>query len=210
MKMCEGTPDDFVIGCEESHGILVTPQIRDKDAAGAALLLAELALDQKRQGQTVLDYLDRLAREFGYFRNEGVPVFLRGIQGKTQMQRMLDRLREKPPQRDAGLAGHRRRGLAQRGGPVRTAQGGDGRRFPQRADLSPGRAGQGGAAAQRHRTQGQDVHRGVFGAESPDVPDDVWQATCRDVDGQMRNITEAFVRHALGLIGLDPSAAGVR
>ena len=53
-----GTPEDFVIGCEESHGILVTPQIRDKDAAGAALLLAELALDQKRQGQTVLDYLD--------------------------------------------------------------------------------------------------------------------------------------------------------
>ena len=48
-----GTPDDFVIGCEESHGILVTPQIRDKDAAGAALLLAELALDQKRQGRTV-------------------------------------------------------------------------------------------------------------------------------------------------------------
>ena len=41
--------------CEESHGILVTPQIRDKDAAGGALLLAELALDQKRHGRTVAD-----------------------------------------------------------------------------------------------------------------------------------------------------------
>src|SRR5262249_42680948 len=45
-----GSPADFVIATEESHGILVTPQIRDKDAGAAALLLAELALDQKRKG----------------------------------------------------------------------------------------------------------------------------------------------------------------
>ena len=31
--------------------MLLTPQIRDKDAGAAALLLAELALEQKRQGQ---------------------------------------------------------------------------------------------------------------------------------------------------------------
>src|SRR5262249_4302632 len=28
----QGTPEDFVFGCEESHGVLVTPAIRDKDA----------------------------------------------------------------------------------------------------------------------------------------------------------------------------------
>src|SRR5262249_51264051 len=56
-----GTPEDFIIASEESHGILVTPKIRDKDSAGAALLLAELALDQKRQGRTVLHYLETLA-----------------------------------------------------------------------------------------------------------------------------------------------------
>src|SRR6266542_418812 len=65
-----GTPEDFVIAVEESHGILLTPQIRDKDASAAALVLAELALDQKRKGKTVVDYLDQLYREFGYFRNE--------------------------------------------------------------------------------------------------------------------------------------------
>ena len=79
------------------------PQLRDKDAAASALLLAELALEQKRRGHTVVDYLDRLAREFGYFRNEGLQVYLRGIQGKQQMQRMLDLLRETPPQEIAGL-----------------------------------------------------------------------------------------------------------
>src|SRR6266478_5757378 len=44
-----GTPEDFVIACEESHGILVTPHIRDKDAASSS---AELALDQKRRHKT--------------------------------------------------------------------------------------------------------------------------------------------------------------
>src|SRR6202011_1295411 len=43
----QGTPADFAIGCEESHGFLLTPQIRDKDAASAALVLAELALDAR-------------------------------------------------------------------------------------------------------------------------------------------------------------------
>ena len=113
-RTCRGTPDDFVIGVEESHGVLMTPQIRDKDAGGAALLLAELALDQKRRGQTVLDYLERLAREFGYFHNAGIPVFMTGIQGKQQMARMLDRLRATPPKEIGGLAVTRLRGPARR------------------------------------------------------------------------------------------------
>src|SRR5262249_34465823 len=99
-----GTPDDLVIACEESHGVLVTPKIRDKDAAGGALLLSELALDQKRKGLTVLDLLEHLAKQFGYFRNEGVTVQMTGIQGKQDMIRMLDALRKTPPRTVGGLA----------------------------------------------------------------------------------------------------------
>jgi phosphoglucomutase/phosphomannomutase len=91
-----GTPEDFVIGCEESHGILVTPAIRDKDAAAAALLLAELALDQGRQGRSVLDYLERIFAEFGYFHNEVINMVMTGVEGKEKMARMLDWLRRAP------------------------------------------------------------------------------------------------------------------
>jgi phosphoglucomutase len=98
-----GTPEDFVIGCEESHGILVTPYIRDKDAASAALLLAELALDQKRQGKSVLDYLEKIFREFGYFHNEVINMVMTGVVGKEKMARMLDRLRRAPFAEIAGL-----------------------------------------------------------------------------------------------------------
>jgi phosphoglucomutase/phosphomannomutase len=99
-----GTPDDFVIGVEESHGILVTPHIRDKDAASAALLLAELVLDQKRRGRSVAGYLDGLYRQFGYFRNRLANLVMTGIQGKQDMARMLDRLRAEPLTDIGGLA----------------------------------------------------------------------------------------------------------
>jgi phosphoglucomutase/phosphomannomutase len=98
-----GTPDDFVIGCEESHGILVTPQIRDKDAAGAALLMAELALDQKRQGRTVLDYLEAIFREFGYFDNQVLNMVMTGLEGREKMARMLNHLRASPLKKIGGL-----------------------------------------------------------------------------------------------------------
>jgi phosphoglucomutase/phosphomannomutase len=99
-----GTPEDFVIACEESHGILLTPQMRDKDAGAAALLLAELALDQLRQGRTVADYLADLYRQFGYFTNTMRNLVMTGIEGRQNMARMLDTLRAAPPTEIAGLS----------------------------------------------------------------------------------------------------------
>jgi phosphoglucomutase/phosphomannomutase len=100
----QGSPADFVIAVEESHGIMCMPTIRDKDAGVSALLMAEIALDQKRKLKTIPDYLDALAREFGYFRNVGVQVVMPGLQGKQQMVKMLDRLRSAPPKEIGGLA----------------------------------------------------------------------------------------------------------
>lgn len=99
-----GSPRDFVIASEESHGILATDKIRDKDAGIAAVLLAELALEQKREGQTVLQYLDALYRKFGYFRNEVVMIVMSGVQGKQDMTKMLDLIRAQPFTSISGLA----------------------------------------------------------------------------------------------------------
>jgi phosphoglucomutase len=99
----EGTPADFILGCEESHGILATSQLRDKDAGIAALLLAELALDQKRKGSNVIACLRGLERQFGYFRNEIRNLVMPGIEGKANMARMLNQLRLAPPAEIDGL-----------------------------------------------------------------------------------------------------------
>jgi phosphoglucomutase/phosphomannomutase len=99
-----GTPADFLIACEESHGYLLTPKIRDKDAAGAALVLSELALDLKRHGRTMLGYLEAIYEQFGYFRNELHSFAMTGIEGKQDMARMMEALRRSPPTEAAGLA----------------------------------------------------------------------------------------------------------
>ncbi len=98
-----GTPEDFVIASEESHGIMALPQVRDKDAGAACLLLAELALDQKRKGRTALAYLQHMYEQFGYHRNTMAPIVMTGLEGKQKMARMMERLRSNPPTQIAGL-----------------------------------------------------------------------------------------------------------
>ena len=51
--------NDFVVAAEESHGVLLTPQIRDKDAAGAAVVLAELLCRAEGKRQDALWLSDR-------------------------------------------------------------------------------------------------------------------------------------------------------
>ena len=96
------TLDDFIIAVEESHGILVTPEMRDKDAAGAALLLAELAAWQRQKGRVLLDYLDDIYRRYGYVANLGVSMVMSGAEGASRIQSIQDTLRRNPPTQIAG------------------------------------------------------------------------------------------------------------
>lgn len=104
-----GTLNDFVVAVEESHGLLVTPDIRDKDAAGAALLLAELASQQREHGATLLDYLDDLYMHYGYYANLGTSMVMTGAEGTAQIQAIQQGLRHQPPTSLAGLAVTQRR-----------------------------------------------------------------------------------------------------
>jgi len=94
--------DDFIIAAEESHGILVTPELRDKDAAGAALLLAELAAWQRQQGRVLLDYLDDIYKRYGYVANLGTSMVMSGAEGAGRIQHIQDTLRRNPPAEIAG------------------------------------------------------------------------------------------------------------
>jgi phosphoglucomutase len=202
----EGSPKDFVIASEESHGILTTPHLRDKDAAGAALLLAELALDQKRRGQTVLDYLERLAREFGYYRNEGVPIFLAGLQGKQQMMLMLDRLRASPPRELAGLqvtGWEDMRDEEGRLGPMKGATDAASR------NLLLYHCGE--TAKVVLRPSGTEPKAKIYlevcsGPCRPGTTPEAWAETCLQIDDLMRRLKADFVKQALASIGLEPSA----
>jgi phosphoglucomutase len=94
---------DFVAGVEESHGILVTPEIRDKDAAGAAILLAELGAELAQRDTTLGEYLDRIYLELGYFANRLTSTVMTGAMGLGNIRRIQAALRAKPPAELAGL-----------------------------------------------------------------------------------------------------------
>jgi phosphoglucomutase/phosphomannomutase len=91
------TTDGFVIGIEESHGYLVVPSIRDKDAAGAGVLLAEIASQLKVERKSFIDRLDDIYREFGCVRNFLVSTVMLGATGFSNMRKIQESLRKSPP-----------------------------------------------------------------------------------------------------------------
>jgi phosphoglucomutase/phosphomannomutase len=102
--MDEVGTERFVLGCEESHGYIVGDHVRDKDAAVAAMLLAELAASVKQRGQTLHTKLDALYWQFGYHAEQQVSFAMPGSQGMKDMQAVMARIRRDPP---AWLAGTR-------------------------------------------------------------------------------------------------------
>jgi len=92
------SPDEeFVFGTEESHGYLAGGYARDKDAAVAALLLAECAASLKAQGRTVRGYLDEIYAEYGYFCDSQRSVMREGAQGNQEISQIMAGLRANPP-----------------------------------------------------------------------------------------------------------------
>lgn len=190
----EGTPEDFVIASEESHGILVTPALRDKDAAGAALLLAELALDQKRSGGTVLGYLDDLHRRFGYAHNALHTLVLPGVEGRVRMARLLDRLRAAPPAEIAGLPVTRlddRQDEAGRLGPLQGATDRAARNFLIFT--------LGDSARLALRPSGTEPKAKVYvevitPPRSSRQSEEAWRCQCAEADATGLRIAEAFLR----------------
>jgi phosphoglucomutase len=102
---------DLILAGEESHGVLLTPLIRDKDAAGGALVLCELVSQLRMEGRRLPEYLDALAMACGNYQNLARSVVMRGIRGATLLERMMRSLREQPPQEFGGMPVLRRRDL---------------------------------------------------------------------------------------------------
>ncbi|MCE9544410.1 MAG: phospho-sugar mutase [Planctomycetia bacterium] len=96
--MDEQGPAEFVLGLEESHGYLVGQYARDKDAVVATMLLSELAASAKAAGQTLHERLDSLFVRFGCHQEQTISLTMPGQQGMADMQRLMSRLREAPPE----------------------------------------------------------------------------------------------------------------
>lgn len=93
--------DGLVFGYEEALGYCVDPaHVRDKDGISAALTVAGLAASLKAQGRTLVDALDDLARAHGLHLTDQVSARFADL---ADIAATVQRLREAPPQRIAGV-----------------------------------------------------------------------------------------------------------
>jgi phosphoglucomutase len=93
----------YLFGYEESYGFLIGDFCRDKDAPQACMILAEAALYHKQNGETLLDRLETLFKEMGYYLEGQVNISLPGLSGMDRLARIMAELRRESPKTIGGL-----------------------------------------------------------------------------------------------------------
>ena len=88
----------FMFGFEESFGFLSGTDVRDKDGVNACMLIAEAASWYKKMyNKTLVDAIDMLYEQYGYYGDKVTSFVLPGKDGLEKMQEVMKSLRENPP-----------------------------------------------------------------------------------------------------------------
>lgn len=87
----------FVFGGEESYGYSGADFVRDKDGNSAVAMIAEVAAYAKSQGSTLLELLDDLYRQFGYYLERGESLVMDGAAGAAKIQKLVASYAAEPP-----------------------------------------------------------------------------------------------------------------
>ncbi|MBO9634851.1 MAG: phospho-sugar mutase [Chitinophagaceae bacterium] len=96
IKEKEGT-EHYVIGGEESYGLMIGDQLRDKDAVSAVALLCEMAAYEKEKGRSLFDKLLELYTQFGYYQEHLISITKKGMNGQQEIADMMEGYRKNPP-----------------------------------------------------------------------------------------------------------------
>ena len=86
---------EFVIGYEESYGYLVGTHARDKDAVVSSMLICQMAAWYKNQGKTLVDALNEIYDEYGYYLDFLDSFVLKGKDGAEKIQNLMTYFRNK-------------------------------------------------------------------------------------------------------------------
>ena len=94
----------FMFGFEESFGYLSGTDVRDKDGVNACMLIAEAACWYKKNyGCTLVDAIDRLYEQYGYYGDKVTSFVLPGKDGLEKMQSVMKALRGNVPAEFGGV-----------------------------------------------------------------------------------------------------------
>jgi len=93
----------FIFGFEESYGYLAGTYVRDKDAVIASMLASEMTAYYKKQGKTLIDKINEIYDEFGFYQHQLLTYTFEGASGNTKMQELLKNLRANLPLEISGV-----------------------------------------------------------------------------------------------------------
>ena len=94
----------FVFGDEESYGCLISDCVRDKDAVQASMMLCEAAAYFRKEGKSLLDVLEEIYAEHGFFLDALDNFFFKGVDGSDKIAKLVDGLRNDCPKAAGDVA----------------------------------------------------------------------------------------------------------
>ncbi len=94
----------FIFGGEESYGYLAQDFVRDKDANAAALCLAEMNAYLASKGIGLLECLNNIYTQLGYYKELGKSIVMEGADGAAKIAALTKSYIENPPTEMDGTA----------------------------------------------------------------------------------------------------------
>ena len=95
--------ENYIIGGEESFGLMIGDQIRDKDAVSAVALLCEMAAYEKNKGKSLFDKMIALYMQYGFYYEHLISITKKGMNGQQEIAAMMEGYRKQPPTEIAGM-----------------------------------------------------------------------------------------------------------
>ncbi len=89
--------ENFVVGGEESYGMMIGDKVRDKDAVSAVALLCEMAAFEKDNGRSLYDKLIDLYVQYGLYKESLISLTKKGMNGQKEIAEMMENFRNHPP-----------------------------------------------------------------------------------------------------------------
>ena len=95
--------ENYIIGGEESYGLMIGDKIRDKDAISAVAILCEMAAYEKDKGRSLFEKLIDLYVQFGLYKEGLISITKKGMRGAEEIAEMMQEYRENPPKELQGV-----------------------------------------------------------------------------------------------------------
>lgn len=89
--------ENYIIGGEESFGLMIGDKIRDKDGISAVALLCEMAAYEKEKGRSLYEKMIDLYVEYGLYKEHLISITKKGMDGQQQIAAMMESYRNNPP-----------------------------------------------------------------------------------------------------------------